>query len=258
MFSHEMTLVVAAMREELQAAVRLFPRASHRGALRGPRTAHTRSGRTITFARLGMGPGRSAPRLAALLDDLRPEQVLCIGYAGALDPSLRAGELVVVDRAIELDDGSARKAPLEDLRAVGSFTLAQAAELEASAARAAVQARRGTALTSTHLIGDPAQKQALFERFGACVIDMETAALARVCESRSVPLCCVRAVSDEAVDGFLAPLRYDPRAGALRQSAALVGAGDWVRRLRAWRIRSAEARRALSSFLSFHLLGETP
>ena len=39
---------------------------------------------------------------------------------------------------------------------------------------------------------------------------METAALAQVAAARDIPMDCVRAVSDEAGDDFLAPFSYDP------------------------------------------------
>jgi len=248
-----MTLVVAAMNEELRTATALFAGSDGGGAGKGPGPARVRTGRRLRFARLGIGPARSSSRLGTILDNLRPDRVLCIGYAGALDPSLRAGDLVLVERAIELESGLTRKVPLGELESVETFVLAGTAEMGAAAARAPVPVRCGSTLTSPQLIGDPAQKQELFERFGACVVDMETAALARVCRVRSIPFSCVRAVSDEAIDGFLAPLRYDPAIGSVRKAVALLCAGDRALRFRKWRSRSAAARKSLRCFLEVYL-----
>jgi len=171
----------------------------------------------------------------------------------ALDPSLRAGQIVVVNSAIELEDGWDRGLPLEELQARARFELGSGEALAALASRITAAFCRGTTLTSPWLIGDPEQKRFLFRRFQASIIDMETAALARACERRGTQLCCVRVVSDESSDGFLSPWRYDPETRRIRKAVDLLASGGWARRFRTWRSRSAAARSALREFLSAYL-----
>ena len=59
-------------------------------------------------------------------------------------------------------------------------------------------------LTVDHLVGDPAEKRALAESSGAEAVDMESAAIERVCAESGTPFLAARAVSDE-VDTRLSP-----------------------------------------------------
>jgi adenosylhomocysteine nucleosidase len=58
--------------------------------------------------------------------------------------------------------------------------------------------------TATHLISTPQEKQRLAALHGADAVDMESAAIAAVCEERGVAFQAVRAVSD-TVDTALSP-----------------------------------------------------
>lgn len=53
-------------------------------------------------------------------------------------------------------------------------------------------------LTSSRMIADPAEKQRLAERYGACAVDMESAGAVRWCNERGVLVQVIRSVSDEA------------------------------------------------------------
>jgi adenosylhomocysteine nucleosidase len=59
-------------------------------------------------------------------------------------------------------------------------------------------------LTVGHVVGDPAEKKALFETTGADAVDMESAAVQAVCTELGTPFLAVRAVSDTS-DTRLSP-----------------------------------------------------
>ena len=243
-----MILIVAALAEELATGLNLCTR---REKQRRPGlslwTGEYR-GRTAQFLKLGIGPHRAAAELSAALATLKPNAVLNIGYAGALDPALELGDIVIGTRA-DLLSSESRGAPLDRLGLEGSWPLCAADELLGKALSCGLRARAGIVLTSRWVMGAPEHKRILFDRFGAAVVDMETAALARVAAAASVPLGCARAVSDRAQDDFLAFLSYDPETGAVRRAARGIAAGGWLRRLHEWRAGSAAARRSLSSLL---------
>jgi adenosylhomocysteine nucleosidase len=52
-------------------------------------------------------------------------------------------------------------------------------------------------LTVDSLVADPTEKRRLADRHGADAVDMESAAVERVCADRGVPFLAVRAVSDD-------------------------------------------------------------
>jgi nucleoside phosphorylase len=140
------------------------------------------------------------------------------GLAGALDPALEVGDVVV--------DGDV--GPLLPHRGW----------------------RRGAIHTSGEIVATAAAKQALFAATGALVVDMESAVAREFAASRSVPFLSTRAVSDRAADALdPATLDWVDAAGGLRPAKL---AADLCRRpgtipdLVRLGIRSRTAMRSLS------------
>jgi adenosylhomocysteine nucleosidase len=248
-----MLLVTGALSEELNVATALCKRPA-RVDCAGVRLlrAVAASG-TVCLLKTGVGPERAASRLELVLAQLQPEEILTVGYAGALDPGLRIGDLIIAQRASLLGTPDNGMRTLDELVLSGSWSLSPVARLEAAAAQAGLTPRSGAILTSRHIIGDPAQKQLLYRKFGATVVDMETGALARTAAARGVPYGCVRAISDEAADEFLAPVSYDPSSGPLSRVVKAALAGNWLRGYRQWRERAEAARNTLRMFLEHYL-----
>ena len=247
-----MLLIAAALAEELETALNLCSRRKRARGAGVPLWTGMRGQEMLHFLKLGVGPARSAEMLQRALDCLKPASILIIGYAGALDPVLKQGELVVVERADLLPE-EFWDVPAKEIDPGSGWPLACAGELFAAAKAAGLPVRCGTALTSSHIIGAPEQKRVLFQKFHAAVIDMETAALARIAATAAVPLQCVRAVSDEAGDDFLAFLSHNPAAGPWQIAVQGLAAGSWLRRYSQWRERSLAARGSLRRFLAWYL-----
>jgi len=247
-----MLLIAAALAEELDTALNLCSRRRKVPGAGVPLWTGTRGKNLLHFLKLGVGPARSADVLQRALNSLKPKSILVLGYAGALDPALTQGELVVLEHAGLLpeefwDD------PAGEISPGPRWPLAPSEELCAAAKAAGLPVRRGTSLTSSHIVGAPEVKQILFGRFHAAVVDMETAALAPVAAAAAVPLRCVRAVGDEASDDFLAFLSYNPASGPWQRAVQGLAAGRWLRRYSQWRDRSEAARRSLHRFMVWYL-----
>ena len=247
-----MLLIASALSEELETALN---QCSDRKKIRCGGIAlwtGRRAGETLHMLKLGVGPVRSAGVLERALTAMRVTEILLVGYGGALDRGLKQGELVIVERA-DLLSVDSPETQLEDLIWSGSWILDGAAEMLALAGTGGLPARRGAALTSPLIIGAPHQKQILFEKYHASLVDMETAAVARSAAAAGVAVRCVRAVSDEAADDFLSPISYDPATGLLRRTARVLAAGNWRERYFLWRERSLAARASLRRFLALYL-----
>lgn len=244
-------LVVAALDEELDVVRRLC-RCVERLPLRRVRAWRGESSPgTVGLLKVGIGPARAERSLGRFLRAVRPARILAIGYGGALAPGLAVGDLIAIERASLLDFGPGR--PLEQSTLAGTWVLDGSPILRQGSQPDAAEMRAGDALTSAYIVGSPQQKQALHARFGATVVDMETALLARAAEAAGVPLACVRAISDACDDAFLAPFGYDPQAGAVGRAARVLAAGDWANRYRSWRERAARARESLGRFVASYL-----
>ncbi len=245
-----MLLIAAAMGEELEQAMVLC-RDREKISDRSISYWKARRGeKSLYFFKTGIGPRRSTENLERILNVLFPSQILLIGYTGALDPSLKLGDLVGVNKALacSLDEGNRT---LDHLRLDRQFELREGAAIADFARSLGMRAVAGDALTSAYVLGEPEHKRLLYEKYHASVVDMETAAVAAVAESRNIPLCCVRAVSDEAEDAFLAPFSYNPSINMASRAVKIVGAG--IQSYQEWKTRSKTAGEALNRFLSRYL-----
>ncbi len=158
--------IVAALEREVGPLVKNW-RASEK--------AH--GGRTFRFFEKGNlvmicgGIGSEAARRAAeaVISIYDPEIVYSVGFAGALDPALKVGDVVNPERVVNSSDGSSVK----------------------------LDGRDGVLVTFP-TVASPEQKAKLRNSFGAQAVDMEAAAVARAADVHGVSFRVVKAISDEA------------------------------------------------------------
>jgi adenosylhomocysteine nucleosidase len=135
--------------------------------------------RAVIAVITGIGPALADAATARLLDAVDIDLVIVVGIAGAVESQTPIGTLVLPQLVINGTDGSAhRPKPLRTGTAHGKLW------------------------TTDELLLDPAVHADLRAQ-GVVALDMETAAVAKVCEERGVPWSVVRAISDRAGDGSL-------------------------------------------------------
>lgn len=201
--------VLAPMPLELRAVVRAARLRRAEGAREPVRHEGTVGGWRVVAGMTGIGTERAGAAALALLDAAPPDHVVVVGIAGAVGRAHGVGQPIDPDRVVDAASGRAfTPHPLGPL--VG---------------------RHGTLVTGDELVRDPVHLAALAAE-GVVALDMETAAVAAVCESRGVPWSVARAISDVAgddvvgdtVDGGLAT----PEGQAdLRAVLRYVGARPW-------------------------------
>jgi adenosylhomocysteine nucleosidase len=245
-------LITAALQEELKVALSQFSDAEkirHRGV---EFWRATQNDRTIHFLKTGVGPKRSAASLERALKVLEASRILVVGYAGALDPDLKLGTLVVVEKAFRCSIEASNPA-VENIRMDGEFTLSPDPAFAQAAESARLPVFFGNTLTSAHIWGKPEHKRVLKDKFKAAIVDMETAALANVSESNGIPLRCLRVISDEAGDSFLEPFAYDPAASLPQRAGKVIRKGNPTKLFREWKCNTSLARVSLGRFLAEYL-----
>jgi len=116
------------------------------------------------------GIGADAARRAteAIFSFYNPALILSVGFAGALDPTLKVGNIFQPRFVIDAKDGS----------------------------RVETRAGTGTLLTISGIAGDE-QKAKYLTDYGAAAIDMEATAVARAAQLHSMPFMAVKTISDE-------------------------------------------------------------
>lgn len=188
--------IIAAMSQERDAILRLVEKgeSSRLGPFRCDR--FTLAERDCWLLTSGMGPRRAEQAACALMDATRPQLLVSVGVAGAVNADLEIGDVVAARNVCQLDKGGP-----------GTFQpLALLSEGAWQAAEQALQARRrrlfsGTAVTtsgSQFVVHPPGEMT-------NPVLEMETASIARVTAEKDLPLLCLRAISD----GPRAPIPFD-------------------------------------------------
>ena len=125
----------------------------------------------------GMGTALARAAVVELLAAVDAEWVIVVGITGAIENEIPIGTLVLPELVVNGADGSEhRPKPLP---------LGHA---------------HGTMWTTDELLTDRAGDADLRSR-GVVSLDMETAAIAKVCDQRGVAWSVVRAISDRAGDG---------------------------------------------------------
>ncbi|MEJ2111151.1 MAG: hypothetical protein P8Z37_14815 [Acidobacteriota bacterium] len=247
-----MLLIAAALQEELKVALALC-RNPQKARLRGVEIWSALLGkRKIHFLKTGVGPKKSSISLQRALELLDVSQILVIGYAGALDPRLKLGSLVAVDKALACKIDKSNPA-VENIKLERAFTLSSGGSFPQMEETMQLPIIPGDTLTTAHVWGSPIHKKVLREKFGASIVDMETASLAAVADSFGIPLHCLRAVSDEAGDSFLEPFSYDPSAGISKRAGQILRKGNPAKVFREWKCNTSVARVSLTRFLESYL-----
>ena len=136
----------------------------------------------------GMGSDAARRAFAAAEGDGPLDLVLSIGLGGATDSSLSVGVVCALSEVIDAQTGE--RFPLTN-------------------------SGRKLRIASLAHVADEAEKQRVFESYGAVMVDMESATVARMAQMRGIPMCCIKAVSD-VHDAMLPDINPYLRNGHLR------------------------------------------
>jgi adenosylhomocysteine nucleosidase len=193
------------------------------------------AGKLVAIVLTGMGRSRAQRGLEILLDGHRPRWIVSAGFGGALDPTLRRNDVVLPNEVVNLEG---RRFAID---------LAVPPESEAQGLKT------GRLVTVDDIVRKASDKAELRRKTGADVVDMETSALAALCEERVVRFLSVRVISDEAgvdlppeilaIVGPTGGLRLGATLGALWKRPAS------VKDLLALRLHATEAADRLAAFL---------
>lgn len=163
-----MIAISFALPEESKDLVRGIEGATRSGPVALPIITGTLAGREVVILHTGMGMASASERVAAFFAFHSPSVWIAAGFGGALAGDLRIGDIVAAENFSD------------------------------SALLGALSARTGSLITTKHVIETALQKRDLARHTGAIVVDMETAAIHRICHARAVPLLALRAISDTA------------------------------------------------------------
>lgn len=176
---------------------------------------NTPSGALVYFGKMGeneifvtvcrAGKVAAAMVAAELVTMYSPDNVINLGVAGGVEPGIKTGDVCIATGFVqydfdlsplgmekaELDELGIKVIPADKALSDKLFYLAEKYCPD-------VSSKKGMAVTGDAFLADGKTALALYEDYGACVCEMEGAAIAYVCYLSKIPFAAVRSVSDNA------------------------------------------------------------
>jgi adenosylhomocysteine nucleosidase len=191
--------IIAAMSPERNAVLRLIQRHEHStvGSFRCDRFRLL--DRDCLLFTSGMGLKRASQATRALIESIRPQLLVSVGVAGAVNPDLEIGDVIIARNTCLLGQGL--PGPFQPL-ALLSDAAWQAAEH-------ALQPRWARLLSGTAITTRGSQfVQRQPEQMTNPVLEMETMGIVQVAMEQGIPLLSLRGISD----GPRTPIPFDLEA----------------------------------------------
>jgi len=179
----------------------------------------TLNGQQVVVSRVGIGKVNAAISTTLLLEHFRPKAVLFSGIAGAMNPGLQPGDIVVGKRIAYHDYGRIAPGGLQIWATQNPnnftanpvyFTCDSVLLMAASNAAKQVQFQTinnytpkiffGTIITGDVFLADNSKNIQLRKDMQADAVEMEGAAVAQVCYQEKVGFLIIRSLSDNAND----------------------------------------------------------
>lgn len=165
----------------------------------------TFQGKEVVVCKSGVGKVNAAITTQILIDHFQVSNVIFTGVAGAVDPTLNIGDIVISTSAIQHDlDASAlgfKKGEVPMFAYSSDFPanerLIVLAEKGAESLEG-VHVVKGRILSGDQFIADQEKVAYLAELFDGKCVEMEGASVAHVCMLNNIPYVVIRSMSDKA------------------------------------------------------------
>lgn len=164
-------------------------------------------GKSIALCKSGVGKVNAAICAHILIEQFSVAKVIFTGVAGALDPELDIGDIVVSDQCQYHDvDASALGFQRGEIPFAQRSAFAADPEMIRSAVEASQSIQEGKTIVGKIISGDQfvadrSMVTHLYDTFRAACVEMEGAAVAHVCDMNQIPFVIVRSMSDKADGG---------------------------------------------------------
>lgn len=170
------------------------------------------NGQEVVGVQAGIGKVNAAVCTQIMIERFRPEAIINVGVAGALNKKLHVGDIVISQDAAQHDfdttlfgDQPGFISGLNQIYFSADTALVEAAKEAAEALD--IPHHLGRIVTGDQFVADPERKKWLVDEFQGDCTEMEGGAVAQTCVLNQVPFVIIRAISDGAGDE--APMQYE-------------------------------------------------
>ena len=157
----------------------------------------------IVVVKCGVGKVNAARVTQILIDTFNVKSVINVGAAGALNPFLNIGDIVIGEKLIQHDfDITAFDHDKGYITGVGDYIYSDSKLIEKFENAANnlkekdYKIKKGIIATGDIFCTDIEMKNKIFSKFDADCVEMEGAAIAQVCYLDKIPFIVIRSISD--------------------------------------------------------------
>lgn len=161
-------------------------------------------GKDVVVCRTGVGKVNAAVTTQILIDQFGVEAVIFTGVAGALDPELQIGDLVISTECVQHDmDVTALGFPRGVIPYAENSVYAADSKLVDLAVASgeklfAGKVKKGRVLSGDQFIASREVVANLFQELNGVCVEMEGSSVAQVCVMNAIPYVVLRSMSDKA------------------------------------------------------------
>lgn len=196
--------IIGAMDEEIASLLHLMDNVRPHTYYRMTYYEGWLEGTPVVLCKSGVGKVNAALCTQILIDRFQVEAIVFTGVAGALDPKLNIGDIVVSTECQEHDmDASALgfakgTIPFQDVSVFPADSHWMDWAVKAGETLEGVQVVQGKVLSGDQFVSDPEKVKELREQMEGTCVEMEGAAVAHVAWLAGVPYVVIRSMSDQA------------------------------------------------------------
>jgi len=181
-------------------------------------------GRNVVVGWTGVGKVNAAMTTTLLIEHFKPKHIIFTGIAGAVNPQLRPGDIVIAEKTAHHDMGTVWpeglfvkgvKSRLDGMENPVFFQADQKLVTFAQQAAERIEMRRietvtgqrspkiikGVIVTGDSFIASTEKCAELRKKLEADAVEMEGAAVAQICYQRQIDHLVIRSISDSADEG---------------------------------------------------------
>jgi adenosylhomocysteine nucleosidase len=161
-------------------------------------------GKPVVLCKSGVGKVNAAVTTQILIDAFHVDSIIFTGVAGALDPELDIGDIVVSTECMQHDmDVTALgfpkgTIPYEDKSVFPADSRLVELAMQSAAKLFGGRVKKGRILSGDQFIADRQTVRSLHEEMNGSCTEMEGAAVAQVCSMNAIPYVIIRSMSDKA------------------------------------------------------------
>lgn len=157
----------------------------------------------VVVVKSGVGKVNAARTTQILIDKLDVTKVINVGSAGALNPSLNIGDIVIANKLIQHDfDITAFNHKKGYITGVGDYIycdenlINKLKKAENKLENKTYNIKTGTIASGDIFCTEINMKNKIYSKFNADCVEMEGAAIAQVCYLDKIPFIVIRSISD--------------------------------------------------------------